>query len=45
MVKGYFENLKKFWRCRKNTWRCKKKDPNWGYVAVWWSCSWANITE
>jgi len=27
MVKGYFGNLKKFWRCKRNAWRCRKKDP------------------
>jgi len=28
MVKGLFENLKKFWRYRRNTWRCQKKEPS-----------------
>jgi len=32
MVKRYFGNLKKFWRCRRNAWRCRKKDPWLSYL-------------
>jgi len=27
MVKGFFGNLKKFWRCKRNVWRYRKKAP------------------
>jgi len=31
MVKGFFENLKKFWRCRRNFGGAGRKTQKWNW--------------